>query len=188
MTSLISRYLEPTNGLAKNEKPRQKSPEPGPAGFPPADAEIGSEQEAAPQESNHDLAVTADETELRAKVSRLLKSKRIKLGEIPPGVKAPERVQSSSDQFLRSPAIRAWILLRANGKCEACKNPAPFRDEHGFQYLEVHHVRTLAEGGSDRVENTVALCPNCHRRAHFGQDKQQLVEDLYKKIPRLHRE
>jgi 5-methylcytosine-specific restriction protein A len=26
----------------------------------------------------------------------------------------------------------------------------------------------LASDGDDTVENAVALCPNCHRRAHFG--------------------
>jgi 5-methylcytosine-specific restriction protein A len=26
----------------------------------------------------------------------------------------------------------------------------------------------LAEGGEDTVENALALCPNCHRRLHFG--------------------
>jgi 5-methylcytosine-specific restriction protein A len=32
--------------------------------------------------------------------------------------------------------------------------------------LECHHVVWLAEGGDDHIENTVALCPNCHRRMH----------------------
>ncbi|HDR7378766.1 TPA: HNH endonuclease [Bacillus toyonensis] len=38
----------------------------------------------------------------------------------------------------------------------------------GTPYLEVHHVVPLATGGEDSVENAVALCQNCHRKAHYG--------------------
>ncbi|MGH8437576.1 MAG: HNH endonuclease [Pseudomonas sp.] len=33
---------------------------------------------------------------------------------------------------------------------------------------EVHHKVRLADGGLDTVENAIAVCPNCHRQAHFG--------------------
>lgn len=33
---------------------------------------------------------------------------------------------------------------------------------------EVHHKVPLSAGGDDTVENAIALCPNCHRKAHFG--------------------
>ena len=28
----------------------------------------------------------------------------------------------------------------------------------------------LSKGGSDSVDNTVALCPNCHRKMHIVDD------------------
>uniref|UniRef100_UPI003D06D395 HNH endonuclease n=1 Tax=Alcaligenes faecalis TaxID=511 RepID=UPI003D06D395 len=63
----------------------------------------------------------------------------------------------------------AEVLERASGSCEACKEPAPFkRKSDGTPYLEVHHRIQLAHGGEDTVENAIALCPNCHRKAHFG--------------------
>jgi 5-methylcytosine-specific restriction protein A len=37
--------------------------------------------------------------------------------------------------------------------------------------LEVHHKKQLSEGGEDTVENAIALCPNCHREAHYGDLK-----------------
>lgn len=71
--------------------------------------------------------------------------------------------------FDRNPDVVAEVLLRAHEKCEYCSNPAPFnRRSDGTPYLEVHHVLPLSEGGEDTVENTVALCPNCHRREHNG--------------------
>ena len=39
-------------------------------------------------------------------------------------------------------------------------------DGNGEPYLEAHHVKWLGDGGSDSIDNTVALCPNCHRKMH----------------------
>ncbi|MBB3763439.1 HNH endonuclease [Sphingomicrobium lutaoense] len=67
---------------------------------------------------------------------------------------------------------------RAKGHCELCRKPAPFTDNDDRPYLETHHIVWLARGGPDTVENTVALCPNCHRRMHVQDravDKQTLV-------------
>lgn len=32
--------------------------------------------------------------------------------------------------------------------------------------METHHVVWLSQG-ADSVDNTVALCPNCHRKMHI---------------------
>jgi len=32
--------------------------------------------------------------------------------------------------------------------------------------LELHHIIPLSEGGEDTIENSVLLCPNCHRLEH----------------------
>ena len=72
-------------------------------------------------------------------------------------------------EYLRNRDIIAERLSIAKGNCEDCNNPAPFnRASDGSPFLEVHHVLPLADGGADTVENTLALCPNCHRKAHFG--------------------
>ena len=72
-------------------------------------------------------------------------------------------------QFKRNPDVVAEVLERAKGHCEHCEQPAPFiRQSNGTPYLEVHHIIQLSQGGEDTVENAVALCPNCHRKAHFG--------------------
>jgi 5-methylcytosine-specific restriction protein A len=67
---------------------------------------------------------------------------------------------------------------RAGGICQLCNQPAPFPDRHGQPFLETHHVTWLARGGEDSLENTVALCPNCHRRVHIlnkAKDRKQLL-------------
>jgi len=74
-----------------------------------------------------------------------------------------------TEYYIRDPSIVATRLFRAKGICEICKNKAPFnRKSTGIPYLEVHHIVPLHSGGKDSIKNTVALCPNCHREAHFG--------------------
>ncbi|MFH0957363.1 MAG: HNH endonuclease signature motif containing protein [Pseudomonadota bacterium] len=80
--------------------------------------------------------------------------------------------------------VKAWVLNNSNGVCEGCKSPAPFEAIDGFPYLEVHHIRPLAEGGSDTIFNTAALCPNCHRRCHVSSDRQEFSDSWCGKIIR----
>ena len=42
------------------------------------------------------------------------------------------------------------------------------RKKDNTPYLEVHHKIRLSDGGEDTIDNVVALCPNCHRKAHYG--------------------
>ncbi len=81
----------------------------------------------------------------------------------------PAKTMQAVVRFQRNPDVIAERLHMAQGKCENCKKPAPFhRKTDSTPFLEVHHVIPLADDGDDTVENTRALCPNCHRKAHFG--------------------
>jgi hypothetical protein len=83
--------------------------------------------------------------------------------------KIPEKIETTTISFRRNPDVVAEVLLRAEGKCEKCLQPAPFkRASNGSPYLEVHHRVMLAAGGEDTVTNAIALCPNCHRAAHYA--------------------
>lgn len=83
--------------------------------------------------------------------------------------KKPPRVPIIILGFARNPDVVAEVTLRAKGKCEGCKEKAPFlRLKDGTPYLEVHHIKQLAHDGEDTVENAIALCPNCHRESHYG--------------------
>lgn len=76
-----------------------------------------------------------------------------------------------SKQYTRNQSIARYTKLKANGICELCENPAPFSDKDGEPYLESHHVVWLERGGADSVDNTVALCPNCHKKMHIVEDE-----------------
>ena len=124
-------------------------------------------------------------TELEEQIEKL----RMEIGNrIPDGQKVPHTYTSSHVNFVRDATVVAYVLKQANGVCECCDGDAPFIKGNGEAFLEVHHVKHLAEGGSDTIQNAVAICPNCHRELHYGADRCLLIGELYTKIRRLNRE
>jgi len=94
--------------------------------------------------------------------------------------RAPKRAGSitvTMNRYDRSHWVSEHAKRSAEGYCQLCYQPAPFNGADGRPFLETHHITWLAKGGEDSVENTVALCPNCHRRMHLldlEQDKVKL--------------
>lgn len=89
----------------------------------------------------------------------------------------PERRHQIGSAFVRDPAVRRRALARAAGRCALC-GARGFRMESGALYLETHHVIPLGEGGADDDGNVVALCAHDHRRAHFGEDRLVIRDQL----------
>jgi 5-methylcytosine-specific restriction endonuclease McrA len=79
----------------------------------------------------------------------------------------PEKQKTETYTYFRNRFVMAYAKKRANGVCQLCNLPAPFNDSNGEPYLETHHIVWLSKGGKDTIENTVALCPNCHRKMHI---------------------
>jgi len=86
---------------------------------------------------------------------------------------------------LRSKAIHLYVLARAEGTCESCANAAPFQRSDGSPYLEPHHTDRLADDGPDHPAQVIALCPNCHRRAHYSSDSDTYNNRLKRKLVKL---
>jgi len=131
--------------------------------------------------SPEDFAPTADEATLEQRATKL--EKQSLQGE-PKGILKPQQVANPGNAFVRDPEVRAWVRKEAKGICEGCGKPAPF-EKDGRPFLEVHHVKHLAQGGSDRPSNAVALCPNCHRRCHHSSDRDEFTASLFQKVERL---
>lgn len=96
-----------------------------------------------------------------ARLSGIELVRRAQLGERPD----PTARQVMTTQYERNPAIAELVKRMAKGRCDLCRSPAPF-EAQGAPFLECHHVVQLAKGGADKIDNTVALCPNCHRKMH----------------------
>ena len=104
------------------------------------------------------LRLTDEEIETRAKTANNM-----------PGAR-----KVISKQYQRDPWVAEYAKRLANGVCQLCEVPAPFKNAKGKPYLETHHIVWLANGGEDTPENTVALCPNCHRKMHIVADRADI--------------
>ena len=124
--------------------------------------------------TGHDVAVTNEEFNSYL-VTRERKAKELSPSELEAKAKEHSFQKSSyrevsSNVYVRDPYVAEYTKFRAHGICQLCGNPAPFKDKEGKPYLESHHIIWLSEGGNDTIENTVALCPNCHRKMHIVND------------------
>lgn len=86
--------------------------------------------------------------------------------------------RSEQVRYTRSDVIRDFARRMADGECVGCGESAPFVDQNGEPFLEVHHLHRRSDGGPDDPENVIAICPNCHRRAHYGENKEEFNEML----------
>jgi len=121
------------------------------------------------ENSNHKLnkVKKLSNTELR---------KRAENASITPGSR-----KATVNSFQRDIYVSEYTKKRANGFCELCKKTAPFKSKKGEPYLETHHIEWLSNGGEDSIRNTVALCPNCHRKMHslnLQKDIQKLKDQI----------
>jgi 5-methylcytosine-specific restriction protein A len=93
--------------------------------------------------------------------------------------KKPAVRTANTTAYVRDAAVAEYAKRLANGICDLCEMPAPFQNKQKQAYLECHHITWLARGGEDTINNTVALCPNCHRKMHvvdLKPDKERLIK------------
>jgi 5-methylcytosine-specific restriction protein A len=132
---------------------------------------------------------TADPIELQKRVlaarTRLRRKGKGIESSPPMGQENVAQAVGSASRFVRDPEVVSWVLECAQGRCECCGRLAPFTDENGDPFLEVHHVRPLGQGGPDQVDNAAACCPNCHRQLHYGKDREDLRKRLIASVGRL---
>jgi 5-methylcytosine-specific restriction enzyme A len=99
--------------------------------------------------------------------------------------KKPGSRKVSASGYDRNAYVTEYAKRRANGICQLCDKPAPFVDKKGKPYLETHHIIWLSKGGEDTIENTIAICPNCHRKMHalnLPEDVSKLQQRALKRI------
>ncbi len=136
--------------------------------FPIPVYEILSEKKAPKALDN---SHSEEEKEEHAKELSLDELRVIASGQ---STKKPKEVKTTVTQISRDPYIAEYAKKRANGFCQLCGNKAPFNRADGEPYLESHHIKWLSEGGEDSIENTVALCPNCHKKMHIVKDQNDV--------------
>lgn len=189
-SAALGRSLEKTSGGNPTKRLRLTLEWPSAVGR--SATELETLLARAPAASANDPPVkreepTADPDELEERVHRAKRVLRSRRGDRPPPLASgqPTSETTTTTRFVRDPEVVAWILEKAGGICEVCALPAPFEDKHGDPYLEVHHVRPLADGGPDQADNAIAVCPNCHRRMHYSADKDAIRAATITQLKRL---
>ena len=128
------------------------------------------EEEAGSSESEDRLVGDSSQ-------STLEELRRAALAAVHPPAKRPTR-EARRLYHERSAVVRTYVLARANGVCEACRRPAPFRRADGTPYLEPHHTRRVADVGPDHPRWVGAVCPNCHQEVHHGENGEEVNRRL----------
>lgn len=143
--------------------------------------ERGSPPAPLPIDFGSDEAPTVDEVELRERANRILFAGA--LSEPPVGDPSPDKKCVMSEAYYRDPAVVAWALQNAGGKCEAC-GAVGYETDNGTLFLEVHHLVPLSAGGADTVNNAIAVCETCHGKLHRWVGRHGMQADLVRRIHR----
>jgi 5-methylcytosine-specific restriction protein A len=130
------------------------------------------------------IAPILTETEARAiEESQARKARQLSMAELKARAtkakKTPATRTTQTSAYVRDAAVAEYVKRLAKEHCDLCDQQAPFANKQNEAYLECHHIIWLAKGDEDTIENTVALCPNCHRKMHVlnrKSDREKLTE------------
>ena len=64
---------------------------------------------------------------------------------------------------------RRKVFEKYNYQCNDCSAPGT---------LEIHHIKPVIKGGSNKVNNLILVCMVCHVLRHGGKPKR-LIENPY---------
>jgi len=91
----------------------------------------------------------------------------------------PIQAEQTIYTYPRNNILKNYVKRRSNYSCEMPKcDYIGFNKNNGERYIEIHHIIPLSEGGEDSINNTAALCPNCHRALHYADNREELKNIL----------
>ena len=65
--------------------------------------------------------------------------------------------------------VRRWVLERDGWRCQFCGSTSG---------VEVHHIEHRSQGGSDREENLITLCCQCHMLTHSRLRRESHIVEI----------
>lgn len=104
-----------------------------------------------------------------------------------PQEKTPPITRNHIKIRARNPVNSAIALSYAGFLCEIDRaHPSFVRRKNNQNYVEPHHLIPMKYSDDFSVSldvpaNIVSLCSNCHNEIHYGQNYEQLIEQLYEK-------
>lgn len=128
-------------------------------------------------------------------------------------IKNEDAIIKNDNDLVKGPRKRAQLISNKNGtgyprnivesieakkksayKCEIDPSHETFiNSKDNNPYIEAHHLIPMAAQGCfentiDFADNIVTLCPNCHRKIHYGlpNEREEMIEVLYIKREKLY--
>jgi 5-methylcytosine-specific restriction enzyme A len=53
---------------------------------------------------------------------------------------------------------------------------------NNMSFFPQKDIRRLSDGGPDDPRWVAAICPNCHREAHYGENGEELNQQLLERL------
>lgn len=89
-----------------------------------------------------------------------------------------EIISINGKKYKRYNYLMAQIKKYRDYRCQFCSTM--ILKANGSYYVEACHIKPKAEGGRDRLNNILVLCPNCHKLFDHGhKEKEEYVGEAY---------
>lgn len=121
--------------------------------------EVGSEPDGLSDEQVNEMII--DPKNIDKDISEQSLDEMVENGKTMEGFEP--HVQNYKEREIIDPAIRKAVMSRDNNTCQCCKRGGP----DYVDILDLHHIKEVFLGGADTVENSIALCTNCHKQVHL---------------------
>jgi len=99
-------------------------------------------------------------------------------------VAKPDRTRGDINSYKRNFEKAKKSILLAKYKCDLNERHESFIMKNGKPYMEAHHLIPLSaqdyfDFSLDVDANIVCLCPNCHRKLHYGENISDDLRMIY---------
>lgn len=92
-----------------------------------------------------------------------------------------EKIMLKGKAYKRHNYLMVQIKKYRDYECQFCSTKIP--KSNGDYYIEACHIKAKSEGGKDRLNNILILCPNCHKLFDFNERVgEKIKNDTYSVI------
>ena len=85
----------------------------------------------------------------------------------------PDEKEYFREVFARNRGVVREAKDKFGSMCMLVGCGLNFKKENGNNYVEVHHIKPLYEGGEDALWNLSVVCAHHHRMAHFAESRER---------------
>lgn len=86
-----------------------------------------------------------------------------------------EKITVNGKTYKRHNYLMVQIKKYRDYKCQFCSIKIP--KSNGDFYIEACHIKAKSEGGKDRLDNILILCPNCHKLFDFNDRVDEKIKN-----------